>query len=124
MIRPLIRTFVTAFVLTVFAHVVVAAQQTPPIAGKWTGSVDTDQGTMDIALSLTVDKDKVNGTITTSHGDLAVSNGAYVKDKWRLPFNGHGMKGEIVGTIKNDTFEGVWDNSPLATGSVKLQRVK
>ena len=116
-----ITLFVTTFVLVAFMSP-LGAQQPPNIAGHWTGAVDTDRGTMDITVDITVDKGKASGTITTGHGQLVIANGTYANDKWRLPFSGHGMKGEMVGTIKGDAFDGVWDNSPVATGSVKLKR--
>jgi hypothetical protein len=117
------RWLVTGFALIGVVSM-LGAQQPASIAGKWDGSVDTDQGTMEIQLAITVSDGKANGTITTAHGDITISNGTLVNDRWRLPFSGHGMKGEIVGTLKGDTFEGVWDNSPTATGSIKLRRTK
>ena len=118
-----LRSVVLLFVLSSCASA-LAAQPPSPLAGKWTGTVDTDQGTMNIDVTLKVDDGRASGTIMTNHGELVISNGAFVKDRWRLPFSGHGMKGEIVGTLKGDVFDGVWDNSPTATGSVKLRRVK
>lgn len=117
-----LRVFVTAFVLA--GAIGVSAQQPPPIAGQWVGVVDTDQGTMDIEVTLRVADGKASGTIKTAHGELAIRDGAFIDNRWRLPFSGHGMKGEIVGSLKGETFEGIWDNSPTATGSVRLRRAK
>ena len=41
----------------------------PELAGNWIGSVTATRGTMDIGLSLKVEKDKLIGTLKTGHGD-------------------------------------------------------
>jgi hypothetical protein len=121
--RSTIAIVATALLVAGFGSTLLA-QKPPSVAGRWTGVIDTDIGSMPVSLQIAVENDMASGTITTPHGELVISKGAWVKDRWRLPFSGDGMKGEIVGTVTGDGFEGVWDNSPTATGSITLRRVK
>ena len=52
------------------------------VAGKWTMSIETPNGTMNPGLDLKVDGKKVTGTLTSPQGEVAVA-GEFADSKLR-----------------------------------------
>jgi hypothetical protein len=95
----------------------------PELAGNWTGSVTAARGTMDIALSLKVEKDKLVGTLKTGHGDWAVTEVSEKDGVWTVAFKGGDNEGRLIGRIKGNAFSGDWKSS-MADGTFEMTRAK
>ena len=103
-----------------------AAQEKPAsrLDGKWTGTVDTDIGSMAIDVTLSVSNGKVAGSIATAHGEFIIKDGTFANGKWTLPFTADGSSGRLVATLKGDELAGDWINPGMATGTFALKRSK
>ncbi len=95
----------------------------PELAGNWIGSVTASRGTMDIGLSLKVEKDKLVGTLKTGHGDWSVTGVTEKDGVWTVEFKGADNEGRLIGRIKGNTFTGDWKSS-MADGTFEMTRVK
>lgn len=109
-------------VLLVVAPVLHAADPAQ-LAGRWIGSVDTPQGQMEIALTLTLEKDRLTGTVETAHGEWRVTGAAEKSGVWAVSFTTPDGPGSLTGQVKGTQFTGDWV-SPMAKGTFELQRTK
>ena len=95
----------------------------PELAGNWIGSINTNRGTMDIGLRLTVEKDKLVGTLKTAHGDWAVTAVTEKDGVWTVEFKGGDNEGRLIGRINGNAFAGDW-KSAMADGTFEMTRAK
>ena len=109
-------TLLMAFTLNVHAA-------DPELTGNWIGSVSASHGTMDIGLSLKVEKDKLVGTLKTAHGDWAVTGVTEKDGVWTVEFKGGDNHGRLIGQIKGNAFTGDW-KSAMADGKFEMTRAK
>lgn len=96
----------------------------PPIAGKWSGTAKGESNEMKIQVTVTEEKGKLTGMVTTAHGEWAIVS-VTPKDKtWTIEFSrGEGLgTGSMTGTIAGNTFAGDWNNAPMAVGTFSLAR--
>ena len=116
-----------AVVLTMVSLMAAPEQRAaaPSLAGKWLGAVTTDIGQMNIALTITVEKNVASGTIETGHGAFQITKGTVTDGKWTLPFaSPDGATGKMIGVLKGDQFAGDWDFRPIAVGTFAVERAK
>jgi hypothetical protein len=95
----------------------------PELAGNWIGSVTASHGTMDIGLSLKVEKDKLVGTLKTGHGDWSITGVTEKDGVWTVEFKGGDNESRLIGRIKGNAFTGDWKSS-MANGTFEMSRVK
>ncbi len=76
------------------------------VAGKWTSSFDGPDGKMEIVFNFKVDGDKVSGSVTTPHGDMAITDGTVKGD-------------DITFTVGNEQFKAV-HKGKIAGNEMKL----
>jgi len=95
----------------------------PELAGNWIGSVTSSRGTMDIGLRLTVEKDKLAGTLKTAHGDWTITGVTEKDGVWTVEFKGGDNAGRLIGRIKDNAFAGDWKSS-MADGTFEMTRAK
>ena len=101
-----------------------AAQAPATLEGKWTGLVTAETGQMKIAATLRVKDGVVSGELQTAHGVFTIAKGELKAGKWVLPFTTEdGSTGKMTGVLKDDTFEGEWDFSPMAVGTFSLKKM-
>ncbi len=108
--------FITALLL--FGFMVTNAQNA--IDGKWKGSRDTPNGTMEFTYTFKVQGDTLNGTIKSQFGELPLEKGKVdgKKFSYTISFNGNEM---------NSTGELMSDDEIITKnerGETKLSRVK
>lgn len=58
-----------------------AVAETPSLAGQWTMSLETPHGTFAMTFDLTVDGDKVGGTLTSDQTGVAPIKGTFTDGK-------------------------------------------
>jgi hypothetical protein len=109
--------------LLLFVLVTTPRAADPALVGTWFGSVDSDRGQMEIALTVTVQKEALTGTIKTAHGDWEVTGITEKNGLWTVSFKGGGNEGQMIGRIKDTTFAGEW-KSKMATGTFEVARSK
>src|SRR5262245_20398348 len=68
--------FLAAGILMAFCIAAFAAD----IDGKWTGQVQTQQGSMDITIVFKADGEKLTGTMTNQLGEAAIQDGSIKGD--------------------------------------------
>jgi hypothetical protein len=107
--------------ITVFALPTHAAD--PDVVGTWFGEIDTDRGQMEIGLVVTLEKEKLVGTLKTGHGDWEVTAITQKDGQWTVAFKGGGNEGQMAGRINSNRFSGEW-KSKMANGTFDLTRSK
>ncbi|HYE88338.1 MAG TPA: hypothetical protein VEA16_18375 [Vicinamibacterales bacterium] len=93
------------------------------LAGNWIGGVVTARGTMDIALSLKVEKGALTGVLKTDHGDWQISRIAEKEGVWTINMKSPGGPATMVGRIKGSLFSGQW-GVPGFEGTFEVTRSK
>jgi len=104
--------------LILFGFMVTNAQNA--IDGKWKGSRDTPNGTMEFTYTFKVQGDTLTGTVKSQFGELPLEKGKVdgKKFSYSISFNGNEM---------NSTGELVSDDEIITKnerGETKLSRVK
>jgi hypothetical protein len=80
------------------------------VDGKWTGSLDTPMGTVQVGFTFKADGATLNGTMTgPDGGEIAIKNGKVDGDKIEflvsIDFGGMGLDLNYTGVVKKDTAE-------------------
>jgi len=81
------------------------AKTPPTVAGKWDGSIDSDQGTMQVFIEMKLDGKKVSGTIAGPQGTYPIE-GEYADNKLSFSVSvdggGGSMQVYFTGALKDD----------------------
>ena len=97
------------------------AQAPDQIAGRWVGSIDTDQGQMEIALELAHEAGKFSGDVKSAHGGWPVTSVTSKDGQWTIAFGTKEDGGTMKGRITERRFRGAW-STHMATGTFDLVR--
>ena len=97
------------------------AQTPAEIAGRWVGSIDTDQGQLEIVLSLTHADGTFTGEVSSAHGGWPVSAVTAKDGTWTVRFGTAEEGGTMTGAIAEGRFRGEW-KTHMATGTFDLVR--
>ncbi|MGD9904704.1 MAG: hypothetical protein AB7U83_14670 [Vicinamibacterales bacterium] len=85
----------------------------PPVAGRWTLTVDSPQGTTSATLVLAVDGAALKGSISSDMGETPISGGTVSGADVRFQFDYAGPSGPITiittGTVAGDEIKGDMD---------------
>ena len=122
--KSVIRVFVIAVALHAVLDLSAASMPPADIVGRWIGSIETDRGDMQIALTLTPKDGALVGEIESPHGNWPVVSGVEKDGVWTITFKTESGEGRMKGRIANEKFAGEWDNAPNATGTFSLARSK
>jgi hypothetical protein len=81
------------------------AKAPPTVAGKWDGSIDSDQGAMQVFIEIKLDGKKVSGTISGPQGQYPIE-GEYADNKLNFYVSvdggGGSMQVTFTGALKDD----------------------
>lgn len=78
-----------------------AADTAPTLAGKWTISLDTPQGAIDVSTTLKLDGKKIGGTLTGPTGQDTEVTGELADGKITFSISPEGNTFTFVGTQKD-----------------------
>lgn len=109
--------------LFLLAVTTVAAQSPDDIKGRWVGSIDTDQGQMEIALDVAHDSGAFSGEVKSAHGGWTVTSVAFRDGRWVIAFGTVEEGGTMSGAIADGRFRGDW-KTHMATGTFELARAR
>ena len=97
------KTVLTAFATLIFPVLLLAAD----VTGKWTGTIETPNGSREVNLNLKADGAKLTGTISGRSGDTEIQDGKVDGDNVSFTvirnFNGNEFKQHYVGKAAGDT---------------------
>jgi len=89
--------------LLILALATAALSLAADVTGKWTGSVDTNDGVVTITLNLKADGESLTGSIVTHMGEMPIKEGKVTGDEvnWLNTFerDGNSMKIRHKGKI-------------------------
>ena len=100
-----------------------AAADLNELAGNWMGAVETPRGQMEIALALTIEKDRLIGVLKTGHGDWEVTTVTEKDGVWSVDVKSPMGPAKLSGRVKGTKYTGDW-RSPMADGTFELTRSK
>lgn len=79
------------------------------ITGKWTGKIETPNGSRDVNMTFKVDGDKLTGSVAGRQGESPIENGKVSGDDISFSvtreFNGNKMTSNYTGKISGDTIK-------------------
>ena len=104
--QKMLVSLVTAFVLMLVA----APARAATVDGKWTGSLDTPMGAVQVGFNFKADGAMLTGTTTGPDGSvIAIKNGKIDGDKISfmvsIDFGGMALDLNYSGVVKSDTVE-------------------
>jgi hypothetical protein len=104
--QKMLVSLVTAFVLMLVA----APARAATVDGKWTGSLDTPMGAVQVGFNFKADGAMLTGTTTGPDGsEIAIKNGKIDGDKISfmvsIDFGGMALDLNYSGVVKSDTVE-------------------
>jgi hypothetical protein len=100
---------IAAVILALIGAQSAAAQDPAQIAGKWTLTVETPQGSQNVEMNLKVDGEKTTGSIQGPQGEQELTgtlDGATIKLTSTIDFGGNQLSISYSATIDNDTMKG------------------
>lgn len=98
-----------------------ASQAPEDITGRWVGSIDTDQGQMEIAVELAYEGGKYSGEVKSAHGGWPVTSVTSKDGLWTIAFGTAEQGGTMKGRITDRRLRGDW-TTHMATGTFDLVR--
>jgi hypothetical protein len=101
----------------------------PTVAGKWTMSVQSDQGAISASLVVNLDGSKVTGTFTSDHTGEAPLEGKFADGTLTFAVTLHGDSGagmeiDFNGKLKDDGTLGGTLSGPMGEMAWTASRVK
>jgi hypothetical protein len=106
-----VSTKILVSVAAVFALLLVATPaRAADVDGKWTGSLDTPMGAVNVGFNFKADGATLSGTTTGPDGsEIAIKNGKIEGDKISfvvsIDFGGMSLDLNYTGVVKKDTVE-------------------
>jgi opacity protein-like surface antigen len=101
----MIKTLLT----TAFALALTTAAFAADVTGKWTGKMETPNGSRDVVFDLKQDGEKLTGSTTGRGGDVQISDGSVKGDAVAFTvvrtFNGNEMKTAYTGKVAGSTLK-------------------
>ena len=96
--------------LSIFTTLVCAAVMfAADVTGKWTGTVETPNGTRDVTMNLKADGSNLTGTVSGRNGDTEIKDGKINGDDISFTvirnFNGNEIKQNYTGKVRVTSFE-------------------
>ena len=94
--------------LSIFTTLVCAAVMfAADVTGKWTGTVETPNGTRDVTMNLKADGSNLTGTVSGRNGDTEIKDGKINGDDISFTvirnFNGNEIKQNYTGKVSGNT---------------------
>jgi hypothetical protein len=88
--------------LAIFTFATAALSFAADINGKWTGELNTQNGPMQITMTLKADGEALTGTVTTHMGDQAIKDGKIKGDEltWFTIYERDGNSMKIMNKAK------------------------
>ena len=79
------------------------------VTGKWTGTVETPNGTRDVTMNLKADGSALTGTVSGRNGDTEIKDGKINGDDISFTvirnFNGNEIKQNYTGKVSGNTIK-------------------
>jgi hypothetical protein len=80
------------------------------ISGEWDAALITDDNTLQLALTLKLDGNKVTGSFESSHlGSGTISNGSWANNKLTITVETNHAPLTLTGALQNGKLVGEWD---------------
>jgi hypothetical protein len=114
-------SFRAALFLLAFTY--AAAQSPGEITGRWVGSIDTDQGQMEIALDVAHADGGFSGEVKSAHGGWTVTAVTFRDGRWTIAFGTVEEGGTMTGAVADGRFRGDW-KTHMAVGTFELARAR
>lgn len=73
--------------------------------GRWRGTLETPNRSIDLTLTLAVDGETLTGTIASAMGELPLANGVVEGDHFSFDLNFQGTVVEHRGVLSGDSIE-------------------
>jgi hypothetical protein len=91
------------------ALALAATMYAADITGKWTGKIETPNGSRDVNMTFKVDGAALTGSVSGRNGDSPIENGKVAGDDVSFTvtrkFNDNEIKTNYKGTISGDTIK-------------------
>jgi hypothetical protein len=99
------KTLITTLASLAFAATMFAAD----VTGKWTGKVETPNGSRDVNMAFKAEGATLTGTVSGRNGDTPIENGKIDGDNISFTvtrkFNDQEFKSNYTGKIEGDTIK-------------------
>jgi len=108
--KPLSQKMLVSLVAAFVLMLVAAPARAANVDGKWTGSLDTPMGAVQVGFNFKADGTMLTGTTTGPDGsEIAIKNGKIDGDKISflvsIDFGGMALDLNYSGVVKSDTVE-------------------
>ena len=108
--KPLSQKMLVSLVAAFVVMLVAAPARAANVDGKWTGSLDTPMGAVQVGFNFKADGTMLTGTTTGPDGsEIAIKNGKIDGDKISflvsIDFGGMALDLNYSGVVKSDTVE-------------------
>ena len=108
--KPLSQKMLVSLVAAFVLMLVAAPARAASVDGKWTGSLDTPMGAVQVGFNFKADGTMLTGTTTGPDGsEIAIKNGKIDGDKISfmvsIDFGGMALDLNYSGVVKSDTVE-------------------
>ena len=113
--------------LIVLIGCATAFSQETGVKGRWDPSIETPQGAMPLTIIMTVEGEKITGTLSSQRGDLAITgtvSGNTLTFSGTFEANGQQIILKFTGKLDGDSMTGEVDFGGMGGGGWSAKRAK
>ncbi len=113
------KIFVSTIMLFLFTTVLFASK----VEGKWTATIDTDNGSFTFTAEYTVKGEVITGTLSSDMGSVEVANGKIIGDEFEYSIDIDGSIIKHKGKLVEGKIE-IKSSGDYGESEFKMTRVK